>query len=48
MDKTDVIREVSNTDQELKLSECSSDCSLDSGSEEEDEIMCSIIIKSND
>ena len=35
MDRTDVIREVSNTDQRLKLSECSLDCSLDSDSEEE-------------
>ena len=43
MDKTDVIREVSNTDQESKLSECASDCSLDSGSEEEDEIMVGVV-----
>ena len=43
MDRTDVIREVSNTDQELKLSECSLDCSLDSGSEEDDEIMVGVV-----
>ena len=43
MDRTDVIREVSNTDQELKLSECSLDCSLDSDSEEENEIMVGVV-----
>ena len=39
----DVIREVSNTDQRLKLSECSLDCSLDSDSEEENEIMVGVV-----
>ena len=39
----DVIREVSNTDQRLKLSECSLDRSLDIDSEEENEIMVGVV-----